>query len=424
MKFKQSAVSVEELISIRPGAECIQAASASKAIPINEFICMSPGSSNAYLLHNTSGRIVINTGMGFESHTHKRVFDQVSEASTKYIILTQGHVDHVGGVATFREPGTLVVAQENNQSCQADDARIGVVRIQQSYIWFSHIIDQAVKVAEENPSHVTQDIPTPDLVFRDTHSLDLGKLRVELISTPGGETLDSLIAWLPQHSILFSGNLFGALFPHFPNFNTVRGDKYRMPEKYLSSLNIARSLEPEVLITGHGEPVYGSSLIRDCLDRLEASVEYVMKKTLEGMNEGIDVFTLSKQIVLPEELTVGQGYGRVDWAVRTIWEAYMGWFHRMSTTELYSYHHTEIYEDILLVAGADALLERGEQRFKQGDYLSSIQLAEIVLSKEESPRAKNLSIHAHTALLEKESENFWLKGWLQYQLQTLTSSPN
>ena len=424
MKFKQSADSVEELIAIRPGAECIQAANALQAIPINEFISMSPGSSNAYLLHNASGRIVINTGMGFESHTHRRLFDQVSSAYTKYIILTQGHVDHVGGVATFREQDTLVVAQENNQACQADDARIGVVRIQQSYIWFSHIIDQAVKAAEENPANVTQDIPTPDLVFRDTHELDLGELRVELISTPGGETLDSLIAWLPQHRILFSGNLFGALFPHFPNFNTVRGDKYRMPEKYLSSLDTARSLGPEVLITGHGEPVYGSSLIRECLDRLEASVEYVMKKTLDGMNQGIDIFTLSKQIVLPEELTVGQGYGKVDWAVRTIWEAYMGWFHRMSTTELYSHHHRDIYEHILLAAGADGLLERAEQCLKQGEYLSSIQLAEIVLSKEESVRAKKISIEAHTALLENESENFWLRGWLQHQLQTLTSSPN
>ena len=93
----------------------------------------------------------------------------------------------------------------------------------------------------------------------------------------------------------------------------------------------------------------------------------------------------------------------------------------MSTTELYSHHHREIYEDILLAAGADALLERGEQRLKQGEYLSSIRLAEIVLSKEESPRAKNLSIQAHTALLENESENFWLRGWLQHQLQTLTS---
>ena len=128
--------------------------------------------------------------------------------------------------------------------------------------------------------------------------------------------------------------------------------------------------------------------------------------------------------MLPKELTVGQGYGKVDWAVRTIWEAYMGWFHRMSTTELYSHHHRDIYEHILLAAGADGLLERAEQCLKQGEYLSSIQLAEIVLSKEESPRAKKMSIEAHTALLENESENFWLRGWLQHQLQTLTSSPN
>ena len=45
-------------------------------------------------------------------------------APLRYILLTQGHVDHVGGVAHFQEPGTQVIAQENNRSCQRDDERI------------------------------------------------------------------------------------------------------------------------------------------------------------------------------------------------------------------------------------------------------------------------------------------------------------
>ena len=44
------------------------------------------------------GRVVINTGMGFEAPVHKRNFDAVDRGPVRYIVLTQGHVDHVGGV--------------------------------------------------------------------------------------------------------------------------------------------------------------------------------------------------------------------------------------------------------------------------------------------------------------------------------------
>jgi len=48
---------------------------------------------------------------GWEAPHHKRLFDAILPGPTPYIITTQGHVDHVGGVALFREPGTRYVAQ-------------------------------------------------------------------------------------------------------------------------------------------------------------------------------------------------------------------------------------------------------------------------------------------------------------------------
>ena len=34
------------------------------------------------------------------------------------------------------------------------------------------------------------------------------------------------------------------------------------------------------------------------------------------MNAGKGIYTLMKEITLPDELYVGQGYGKVSWAVR------------------------------------------------------------------------------------------------------------
>ena len=60
-----------DLIRSRPGAYEIKPASAAAAIPVADGIWLSPGLSNSYLIVTPEGRVVINTGMGFESGHHR-----------------------------------------------------------------------------------------------------------------------------------------------------------------------------------------------------------------------------------------------------------------------------------------------------------------------------------------------------------------
>lgn len=87
-------------------------------------VWLSPGLSNSFLVQTDEGRVVINTGMGLEAPVHKRVYDAVDPSPVRYIILTQGHVDHVGGVDLLRDEATVVLAQANNARFQADDKRM------------------------------------------------------------------------------------------------------------------------------------------------------------------------------------------------------------------------------------------------------------------------------------------------------------
>ena len=78
-----------DFFSVRPAS--------GEARRINDFIWLSEGLSNSYLVVTPEGRVVINTGMGFEAPVHKRNYDAVDDGPVRYILLTQGHVDHVGG---------------------------------------------------------------------------------------------------------------------------------------------------------------------------------------------------------------------------------------------------------------------------------------------------------------------------------------
>lgn len=413
---------VDQLIRDRPGFAAMQPASQTEAIALNDFIYMSQGTSNSYMVVTDAGRVIINTGMGFEALTHKKLFDAICAGPTPYILLTQGHVDHVGGVNHFRDDSTQLVAQRNNAACQKDDERIATVRISQAYIWFKKTIDKSVAAIQKNPDLLVQDKPVPDVLFDDQYHFSLGGLDFELISTPGGETVDSSVVWLPQHRILFSGNVFGPLFPHFPNLNTIRGDKYRFVEPYLEAVKQVRALKPELLITGHFEPIAGAQLIEDCLTRMHDAVDYVHTETLKGMNDGRNIYQLMRNIKLPPELNIGQGYGKVSWAVRTLWESYMGWFKAQSTTELYPTQASEIYPELLALAGADAVLASGRDKLAAADPEAALHFAEVILAGEPNHTGGlQLAIDAHLALLERSGrDNFWETGWLEYQIAQLS----
>lgn len=409
----------------RPTGFDILPAEPGTAERINDFIHLSPGLSNSYLISTPGGRIVVNTGMGFEAAIHKQKFDAVDPAPTRYIVLTQGHVDHVGGVDHFREDGTEVVAQANNATQQADDARIAAFRAMRSYFAFADAIDRIGRhAAAQRVSVPAQSRPVPDIVFADRLDLELGGLRMEMLAVPGGETTDSLAIWLPQHAICFAGNLFSALFGHFPNLVTIRGDRYREAPRFIESLERIRRLEPDLLLVGHHQPVAGRALIQRELLRLRDAVAYVHERTVAGMNAGRDIHSLMREIRLPEELEVGEGYGKVAWSVRAIWETYAGWFHHHSTTELYAVPPDAIAGDLVELAGADAIVGRAAQRLDAGEPLQAIYLCESVLTvAPEHAAARETCVAAHAYLLER-STNFWETQWLRHQIRRCAAAPN
>jgi len=310
------------------------------------------------------------------------------------------------------------VAQENNPECQKDDLRIMGARNRQSQIWFPAPVKNNEAMQEE-VEFVVQDRPTPDITFEDRMEIDHGGVKLELLSVPGGETIDSIAIHMPGRGIVFSGNMFGPLFPHFPNVNTIRGDKYRFWEAYLDSLERVRALEPEILVTGHFLPVVGKDLIRTCLDRLHDSVSYVHQATLDGINAGKDIFTLMREVQVPDHLYIGQAYGKVSFCVRTVWEQYMGWFHGERTSELLSVQPHHVAGELASMAGTDAVLAKARATFEKGDAERAMALTEAVLAAEPANAAAlDLSVAIHEALLAGPhgAENFWYAGWLRHQI--------
>ena len=326
----------EPVYRSRPGADGLRPAAAEKAEQISPGLWCSPGLSNSYLLTTDDGRVIINTGMGFEGPVHRANFDAVDSSPVRYIIFTQGHVDHVGGLDSVRDPDTTVVAQANWTSWRDDNERLIPYRASRSAFAFKDTLATGIRAIQRRLGTkrlAAQSVPSVDLDFEDALALEVGGRRMELISVPGGETNDSLVVWLPDERICLCGNTFGPIFGHIPNLVTMRGDRYRDALTAIASVERVRDLQAELLVTGHFAPISGAGRIDAELNRLRNAIQYIHDQTVAGMNAGKDVRTLMREVTLPAGYEVGQGYGKVAWDVRAIWENYSGWFHHLSRSE-------------------------------------------------------------------------------------------
>lgn len=423
----------------RPGAHELAPAGSEAALPIGPGIWMSPGLSNSYLISTDEGRIVINTGMGFEGAVHRAVYDEVDDSHTRFVILTQGHYDHVGGIDHFvtrRDPApgsggvatgsgarvTDVIAHASWRTWRDDNERLANFRVKNSAFAFMDrvLAGMSATKARFPESSQAQGVPEPTIEVSDRLSLTVGGRSFEIISVPGGETTDSLVVWMPEEKILFSGNTFGPLFAHVPNLVTIRGDRYRDALTVIETIEKVRALGAETLITGHFDPVYGAGVIDGELSRLRDAVQYIHDETVAGMNAGADVRTLMRSITLPEHLDIGEGYGKVSWDVRAVWENYAGWFHHDSTTELYAVPAAAVHPDLVELAGADAIVTRAAERLADGDVLEAIHLAEMVAEHpHQRAAARDVLRAAHGHLLAR-STNFWESSWLTRQIEELS----
>ena len=423
-----------DLVASRPGGFDIIPAHGEEPTLVYRFgddpeaaaLWLSEGLSNAWMLSTPEGRLIINTGMGFEGPVHRRCFDRVDQGPVKAIAFTQGHVDHVGGTDAFLDNDTDppdVIAGTANASCQDDDERIHRFRVLRSMVFWAEAVAKANAFLRGRPADPeakppTQATPRPNVLVGQTEDLTLGGVRIEFLPVPGGETLDSLMVWFPDHRVAIVGNLFSALFGHVPNLNTVRGDRPRDVMRFVESAELVLDLEPEILCTGHFSPIVGAEVIRAEVTRIRDAMKWLNDTVVFGMNRGDTIDELMEQTRLPSSLSLGEGYGTVRWAVRSIWQGYAGWFEFRSTTELHGVPRSSVDADLVALAGPDALVDVARTHLEMGRPLHALHLLEPVRATQPHHQgAIRAEIAAHEDLLASVAgTNFWEAGWLRHRI--------
>ncbi len=390
-----------------------------EVIEIADNVHYATGVGNTMMITTDEGNVLFDTGLVLQVEPQLRALKEVSDAPVRYIVLSHSHADHIGGVRFWQEEGTEIVAHEDfveEQRYLMELEPYQYSRNRTLFPWMPAWEDRP-DIAMMRYGGVEPTITVGDW---ETHRFTLGGVEFHVIGTPGAEGADNAVLWLPEQKILFSGDFFGPQFPQFPNVFTMRGEKIRKPMEYVKSLDLLLTLDPEIVVPSHLDPTVGAVQIRADITKIRDAVQYVHDATVAGMNAGKSVYDLMQEIKLPPELDLVQNHGRVDWAVRSIWDYYATWFHFDSTTELYPVPVREVYADIAGVAGSEALLSLAQNFLHADEPVKALHILEVVLAGEPgNVAALRLRREAlETLLLAAENglRNDYEIYWLQYRI--------
>jgi len=377
-------------------------------IKIGSNIYRIEGIGNSYIVTTKTGSVIIDpSGAASAPFWFEEI---IKKYPLKAILLTHGHADHKDNISFWKKDLKIpVIAQKEYAEFWGYNDRLAGFFARRNAIW-------ARKPIPPNTVDIKITTPIePTILYGDNYTYKLGGLTFNMIHV-GGETPDQSVIHIPELKAAFIGDNFGFI-TSFPNIYTLRGTKPRWALDYIAAQDLVLKLKPEFLMPGHNNPLQSGKMIQKYLTDNRNAIKYVHDETVKGMNAGKDVFTLMKEIKLPEKYNyLNQSYGRVSWSVRGIYEGYAGFFDENPAT-MYDQPSASIYSDLASLTTTEAILKTAEDYFKQGYFVKVLHLTDAALTKD----AKNKPVLELKLKALKElrvrSRNYIENIWLDYGIR-------
>jgi len=377
----------------------------------NIYVAIGYGLANSIMIIGKDGVIIVDVLESIEgASVVKKEFKKITAKTVKAIIYTHNHADHIFGGYAWKDSKPDIYSHKTTayyieQILNKMRPIIGTrsMRMFGNYLDKDQLVNAGIGSSLKINENSTIGILFPNKTFEKRLKTKICGINLELIHAPG-ETDDQIYVWIPEQKVLICGDNF---YKSFPNLYTIRGTRYRSLEKWVESLDIIRELSPEYLIPCHGRPITGAKKIYNIITDYRDAIQFVHDQTIRGINLGYTPDELVEMVRLPKHLAdspyLQEYYGKVSWAVRSVFNGHLGWFNGNSSM-LNPLSLDKKAKLILKIAGnKEALITHANNYFKEADYQAVLELTDIILRIDpENDEAKNIRVESLVSLANKE----------------------
>src|ERR1051326_6313364 len=232
--------------------------------------------ANVSILCTGAGLVLIDTSNYRAREKTFAAVRAIDPAPVDAAIYTHGHADHACGTPPFlSEARDKGLPRPRIVGHRAVAARFD--RYKATAEWNAQINARQFSIPPTWP----REYEYPDTVYDDALGFTAGEVTLEL--THGrGETDDHTWIWWPAHRVLFTGDLFIWVSPNAGNPQKVQ----RYAAEWAAALRAMASRAPEILVPGHGVPIFGAARVRQALEDTAEWLESLVEQTIQLMNAG------------------------------------------------------------------------------------------------------------------------------------------
>jgi len=210
---------------------------------------------------------------------------KVTDKPIMFLIDTETHSDHTGNHFIFSPSATVI---------NAEGAGAGMRK--------EYNPKRAETLAAQSPEMREalkgEKMISPHIEYKDRMTINLGERTFELIYLKNVHSFADTAIWMPKERVLFASS--AANVRTFINLRPT----VVLPD-VIASYKLMKSLNPEVVIAGHGQPT--TTVI---FDEYEGFYNLLMKRVAEMAAQGKSLEEIKKELKMPE-YTDWQGQDRL-----------------------------------------------------------------------------------------------------------------
>lgn len=323
------------------------------------------------------GLVFLDTGGPFDADI---VFDAVRgwrpELPMAMAVFSHHHIDHVFGTRRFDTeaeargwPAPRVYGHE------LIDAHFD--RYQRTRGWNAAINQRQFGLPVDTFSWPA-DWRRPDVTYADATTVTQGELTIELHHARG-ETDDATWTWVPERRLLHPGDLFVYCLPNAGNPQKVQ----RYLSDWADALRTMASLGAEVMVSGHGLPIFGAERIEMALRDTAELLDAIEDQVLTLMNEGSSLDRVLHEVSVPEHLAtkpyLRPVYDHPQFLVRNVWRRYGGWYDGEPDNLLPAPRVEQAREWVHLAGGGGSVIARAAALAEEGNLRLACHLIEAAV---------------------------------------------